>query len=137
MFKEFKEFAMKGNLIDMAVGLVMGAAFGKFAGAFTDGIVMPLVGKLMGGVDFKSLKWVLTAAQKGADGKETSPEVAVLYGNFINAFVDFIIIAAVMFLVVKAINAAKRKEAEAPAAPAAPPAQEVLLTEIRDLLKKR
>jgi large conductance mechanosensitive channel len=133
MFKEFKEFAMKGNLIDMAIGLVMGAAFGKVASAFTDGMIMPIVGKLVGGVDFKDLKYVLQAAVKGADGKEI-PAVTIKYGEFINSCVDFLIVASVMFMVVKAINA-MRKDTAMVAPP--PTSQEVLLAEIRDLLKKQ
>ncbi|MEN9609819.1 MAG: large conductance mechanosensitive channel protein MscL [Bacteroidota bacterium] len=133
MFKEFKEFAMKGNLLDMAIGLVMGAAFTKMATAFTDGMIMPLVGKLIGGVDFKDLKFVIQDAVKGADGKEI-PAVAIKYGEFINSCVDFLIVAFVMFLVVKAINA-MRKDTAMVAPPPTP--QEVLLAEIRDLLKKQ
>jgi large conductance mechanosensitive channel len=133
MFKEFKEFAMKGNLIDMAIGLAMGAAFTKMATAFTDGMIMPLVGKLIGGVDFKDLKFVIQDAVKGADGKEI-PAVAIKYGEFINSCVDFLIISFVMFMVVKAINA-MRKDTAMVAPPPTP--QEVLLAEIRDLLKKQ
>ncbi len=137
MLKEFKEFALKGNLIDIAVGFVMGAAFGKVSSAFTEGIVSPLIGQLIGGVDFSSMKWVITPAQIGADGAETVAEVAVRYGAFVNTLIDFLIVAFVMFLVIKGINSAKKKEKEAPAAPAPPPADVVLLEEIRDLLKKK
>jgi large conductance mechanosensitive channel len=133
MFKEFKEFAMKGNLIDMAIGLVMGASFGKVASAFTDGMIMPIVGKLVGGVDFKNLKFVIQDAVT-ANGKETVPEVAIKYGEFINQCVDFLIVAFVMFMVIKAINA-MRKDTAMVAPPPTP--QEVLLAEIRDLLKKQ
>jgi large conductance mechanosensitive channel len=133
MFKEFKEFAMKGNLIDMAIGLVMGAAFGKVASAFTDGMIMPVVGKLVGGVDFKNLKFVIQDAVT-ANGKETVPEVAIKYGEFINQCVDFLIVAFVMFMVIKAINA-MRKDTAMVAPPPTP--QEELLAEIRDLLKKQ
>ncbi|MEY4934735.1 MAG: large conductance mechanosensitive channel protein MscL [Bacteroidota bacterium] len=134
MFKEFKEFAMKGNLIDMAIGLVMGAAFGKVATAFTEGMIMPIVGKLVGGVDFKNLKYVIQDAVMGANGKETAAEVSIKYGEFINSCVDFFIVAFVMFMVVKAINAA-RKDTAMVAPPPTP--QEELLAEIRDLLKKQ
>jgi large conductance mechanosensitive channel len=134
MFKEFKEFVLKGNLIDIAIGFVMGAAFGKVSSAFTEGIVAPLIGKMIGSADFNKLKWVLTEAQIGPDGKETVAEVAVKYGAFITTIIDFLIVAFVMFLVVKGINSAKRKEETA--APPAPPADVVLLEEIRDLLKK-
>ena len=133
MFKEFKEFAMKGNLLDMAIGLVMGAAFTKLATAFTEGMVMPVVGKLIGGVDFKDLKLVIQEATKGADGKEIAA-VAIKYGEFINSCVDFLIIAFVMFMVVKAINT-MRKDTAMVAPPPTP--QEVLLAEIRDLLKNQ
>jgi large conductance mechanosensitive channel len=137
MLKEFKEFALKGNLIDIAVGFVMGAAFGKVSSAFTEGIISPLIGQLLGGVDFGTLKWILSPAQIGPDGVETVAEVAVKYGAFINTVIDFLIVAMVMFLVIKGINASKKKEEAAPAAPAAPPADVVLLEEIRDLLKKK
>ncbi len=137
MLKEFKEFAMKGNLIDIAVGFVMGAAFGKLVTAFTQGIISPLVGLLLGGIDLSQLKVVLKPAEIGPDGAETAAEVAVTYGAFINTVIDFIIVAFAMFLVVKAINKMKKKEEEAPAAPPAPPADVVLLEEIRDLLKKK
>jgi large conductance mechanosensitive channel len=132
MLKEFKEFAMKGNLVDLAVGFVMGAAFTKVTGAFINGLVMPFVG-LIQGKDLSQWKVVLKPASLGTDGKEVA-EVAVKYGDFISVTIEFIIVAFVMFLVVKAIN--KMKKAEAEAAPAPTPAQEVLLTEIRDLLKK-
>ena len=135
MFKEFKEFALKGNLIDIAVGFVMGAAFGKVSSAFTEGIVSPLAGQLIGGVDFSNMKWVITPAQAGAGGSETVAEVAVRYGAFITTFIDFLIVAFVMFLVIKGINAVKKKEAATP--PPATPADVVLLEEIRDLLKKK
>ncbi len=134
MWKEFKDFAMKGNLIDIAVGFVMGAAFGKVVSAFTEGIVSPLIGLVLGDTDFSAMKWVLKPAEIGPDGAEAAAEVAVMYGNFITTVIDFLIVAFVMFMVVKAVNNAKKKEE---AAPAAPPADLVLLEEIRDLLKKR
>jgi large conductance mechanosensitive channel len=134
MFKEFKEFAMKGNLIDMAIGLVMGASFGKVASAFTDGMIMPIVGKLVGGVEFKNLKFVIQDAVI-ANGKETVPEVAIKYGEFINQCVDFLIVAFVMFMVIKAVNAMRKDTAVV--APPPPTPQEELLAEIRDLLKKQ
>lgn len=135
MLKEFKDFAMKGNLIDLAVGFVMGAAFTAVSTSFINGIVMPLV-SLIAGKDFSAWKIVLRKAEMDATGVVTKPETAILYGSFISAVIYFIIVAFVMFLVIKAINAMKKKEAEAPAAPPAPSAQEVLLAEIRDLLKK-
>lgn len=125
---------MKGNLIDIAIGFVMGAAFGKLTSAFVDGIVMPLVGMIMGGKNFDDLKWVLSPAEVGPDGAETAAEVAVMYGAFITTLLDFVIVAAVMFMVVKAVN--KTKKAEEAGPPPPPPADIVLLEQIRDLLKK-
>ncbi|MEZ5057497.1 MAG: large-conductance mechanosensitive channel protein MscL [Saprospiraceae bacterium] len=136
MLKEFKEFALKGNLIDIAVGFVMGAAFGKVSTAFTQGIISPLVGMLTGGVNFADMKMVLKGAVTNDAGEVVTPEVAILYGDFITAVIDFIIVAFVMFMVIRAINNAKKKEEAAPAPPPAPSKEEVLLTEIRDLLKK-
>lgn len=133
MIKEFKEFAAKGSLIDMAVGIVMGAAFGKVSGSFIDGIFMPLIGKIFQLGDLSKYNIVLSEEVKDAAGKITTPGSAIGLGDFIGAVLNFIIVAFVMFMVLKAINNMKKKEATAPAAP---PAQEVLLTEIRDLLKK-
>ncbi|WP_299673082.1 large-conductance mechanosensitive channel protein MscL [uncultured Tenacibaculum sp.] len=133
MLKEFKDFAMKGNLVDIAVGFVMGAAFNKVVSSFTGGIVSPLIG-LIFNADFKDLKYVVKEGVADASGK-VSGEVAVLYGEFITNVIDFIIVAFVMFMIVKGVNAMKKKEEEAPAAPAGP-TQEDLLAEIRDLLKK-
>ena len=148
MLKEFKEFAMKGNLIDIAVGLVMATAFGKIVSAFVDGMFMPLVGKLLGNVDFSKMEYTLqkgTAAVvevKDATGVVISPavdavaDVTIKYGAFLTTVLDFIIVAFVMFMIIKAMNASKKKEEAAPAAPPAPTKEESLLTEIRDLLKK-
>ena len=133
MLKEFKEFAMKGNLVDIAVGFVMGAAFKEVVTAFTGGIVSPLIG-LIFNADFKDLKYVLKEGVADATGK-VGGEVAVLYGTFITNVIDFIIVAFVMFMIVKGVNSLKKKEEAAPAAPAGP-SQEDLLAEIRDLLKK-
>lgn len=132
MLKEFKEFAMKGNLIDLAVGFVMGAAFTKLTNSFIQGLIMPLVG-LIQGKSLSDWKIILKDAVM-QDGKEVTAEVAIKYGDFISVIIEFFIIAFVMFLVVKAINKLKKAKEEAPAPP---PAQEVLLTEIRDLLKKQ
>lgn len=132
MMKEFKEFAMRGNVVDLAVGVVIGAAFGAIVTSLVGDVVMPLIGIATSGVDFSKAALVLKEAS--ADGK--TPAVLLSYGKFIQAIVNFVIVAFVIFLVVKAMNAMKKKEAAAPAAPAAPPAQEVLLREIRDLLKK-
>lgn len=135
MMKEFKDFAMRGNLIDLAVGFVMGAAFTAVSTSFINGLIMPFI-SLIVQKDFSDWKFTLKAEEKDATGAITSPEIAVLYGNFISAVIYFLIVAFVMFMVIKGINAMKKKEAAAPAAPPAPSAQEVLLAEIRDLLKK-
>jgi large conductance mechanosensitive channel len=134
MLKEFKDFAMKGNLIDIAVGFVMGAAFKQVVTSFTGGIVSPLIG-LIFNTDFKDLKWVVKDGIADDAGKLVG-EVAVLYGDFLTNVIDFIIVAFVMFLIVKGVNATKKKEEPAPAAPAGP-SQEDLLAEIRDLLAKK
>lgn len=133
MLKEFKEFAMKGNLVDIAVAFVMGAAFNKVVTAFTGGIVSPLIG-LIFDTNFKDLKYIV---KEGAlnDAGEKVGEVAVLYGDFITNLLDFIIVAFVMFMLIKGINKTKKKEEPAPEEPAGP-SQEELLAEIRDLLKK-
>jgi len=130
---EFKAFAMKGNVVDMAVGIIIGAAFGKIVSSIVGDIIMPPLGLLIGGVNFTDLKIVL----KGAIDS-THPAVTWNYGNFLQVTFDFLIVAFAVFMVIKAINAAKRKE-ETPASPPAPPVptkEETLLTEIRDLLKK-
>ena len=139
MLKEFKEFAMKGNVMDMAIGIIIGGAFGKIVASFVADVLMPPLGLLIGGVNFQDLKIVLTEAVLDASGAETAAAVSINYGNFIQVTFDFIIIAFAIFMMVKAMNAAKKKEEAAPVAPAAPPApsnEEVLLSEIRDLLKK-
>jgi large conductance mechanosensitive channel len=126
---EFKAFVMRGNVIDLAVGVVIGAAFGKIVTSLVDQIIMPPIGLLIGGVDFSAYKWVLQAA--GPDGKG---EVAIQFGAFLNTLIQFAIIALAIFLVVKVVNRIVRK---AEAAPAPPPADVVLLAEIRDLLKAK
>lgn len=133
MLKEFKEFAMKGNLVDIAVAFVMGAAFNKVVTAFTGGIVSPLIG-LIFNTNFKDLKWVVQEGTLNEAG-EMAGEVAVLYGEFITNLLDFIIVAFVMFMLIKGITKMKKKEEAAPAAPAGP-SEIDLLTEIRDALKK-
>ncbi len=132
MLSEFKAFAMSGSLVDIAVGVVMGGAFGKIVSAFTDGMVMPIVGLLTSGQDFSKMAYELVPA-KMEGGKVVAEAVAVKYGVFLTTVLDFLVVAWVVFMIVKAMNASKKKEA---AAPAAPPAQEVLLGEIRDLLSK-
>ncbi len=133
MLKEFKEFAMKGNLVDIAVGFVMGAAFNKVVASFTGGIVSPLIGLLFDS-DFRDLKYILKEGTMN-DAGETVGEVAVLYGDFLTNVIDFIIVAFVMFMIVKGVNKMKKKEEEAPA-PDPGPSEKDLLMEIRDALKK-
>lgn len=133
MFKEFKEFALKGNLLDTAVAFIMGAAFGKVTDTFINGIIMPFLSLLVQ-KDLSSMKIVLKAAEAAADGKVTAAEIAVKYGDLISVILYFFVVAWVMFLIVKGMNATKKKEAAAPPPP--PPADITLLTEIRDLLKK-
>lgn len=136
MMKEFKAFAMRGNVVDMAVGIVIGGAFGKIIASFVSDVLMPPIGLLLGGVSFTDLKLTLQDAVLDADGVETVAAVSINYGSFIQTMVDFIIIAFAIFMVVKAMNSMKKKEEAAPAAPPAPTKEEVLLGEIRDLLKK-
>jgi large conductance mechanosensitive channel len=137
--KEFKEFAMRGNVVDLAVGVIIGAAFGKIVTSVVNDILMPPLGYLLGGVKFTDLVFVLKAAvMEGEVIKE--PAVTINYGNFIQVIVDFIIIAFSIFMMIKALNSMKRKTEEAPAAPVAEPepTDEIkLLSEIRDLLKKQ
>ena len=134
MLKEFKEFALKGSLLDIAVGFVMGAAFKSVVTSFTGGIVSPLIGLLFNS-DLKDLKWVVQEGIANSEGK-IEGTISVLYGEFITTVIDFVIVAFVMFLIVKAVNHLKRKEEEAPVEPAGP-TQEDLLVEIRDLLAKK
>ena len=129
--EEFKAFAMRGNVLDMAVGVVIGGAFGKITTSLVNDIIMPLISMLTGGIDFSSWKWVLKAAQGDA------AEVAVNFGNFVAVVLDFIIIALAIFCMLKAINKLHKKKEEAPAAPPEPSAEEKLLAEIRDLLKEK
>lgn len=130
MLKEFKEFAVKGNVIDLAVGVIIGGAFGKIISSFVADIVMPPIGVAVGGVDFTKL--AVTLKEKAGD----VPAITLNYGNFLQALVDFTIVAFAIFIAVKAINSLKKAEAAAPAAPPAPSNEELLLREIRDLLKK-
>ena len=134
MMKEFKEFAMKGSLVDIAVGFVMGAAVAKVVGAFTGGIVTPLISLLTERVKFDQLEWVLREAVTDAAGAETVAKVAITYGMFLTALIDFLIVAFVMFMVIKSIN--KMKKAEPAPPPPGPSNEEKLLMEIRDALKK-
>ncbi len=131
MIKEFKAFAVKGNVVDMAVGIIIGAAFGKIVTALVSGVIMPPIGLMLGGVDFSDLQFVL----KEAVGE--APAVVIGYGAFIQTLVDFTIIAVAIFMLVKGINSLKKKEEAAPKVPPAPSAEEKLLAEIRDLLKAK
>ncbi len=127
MWNEFKEFISRGNVLDLAIGVIIGGAFGKIVSSIVDDILMPPIGKLLAGIDFKTLKWVIDS-KVGEDGKTV--EVAIKYGNFIQTTIEFVIIAFVIFLIVKAYNRMRA------AAPPPPNPSEVLLAEIRDLLKK-
>lgn len=131
ILKEFREFAVRGNVVDMAVGIIIGAAFGKIVSSLVEDVVMPPIGAIIGGVDFTDLAITLKAAEGDA------PAVLLKYGNFLQTSFNFLIVAAAVFMLVKVVNTLRRKAEEAPAAPAAPPRQEVLLEEIRDLLKQK
>lgn len=132
MLKEFKEFAMKGNVVDLAVAVVIGGAFGKIVTSFVNDIVMPPIGLLLGGVDFSKLKVILKAAEGDV------PAVTMNYGAWINTVIDFTIVALVIFMVIKALNSMKKKEAAAPPPPPpGPTVEETLLTQIRDILAKK
>lgn len=128
MLQEFKTFAMRGNVVDMAVGIIIGAAFGKIVSSFVADVIMPPIGMLMGGVDFSDLAYVLGEGEGAA---------SINYGVFINTVLDFLIVAFAIFMVIKAMNSLKKKEEEKPAEPPKPSAEEVLLTEIRDALQSR
>ena len=131
MFKEFREFIARGNVVDLAVGVIIGGAFGAIVKSLVDQVIMPPIGLITGGIDFSQLKVLL----KPGVGK--TPEVAIAYGAFLNTVITFLIVAFVIFLVVKAVNSLRREEAAAPPADPAPTPSEALLTEIRDLLKAR
>ena len=137
MIQEFREFAVRGNVVDLAVGVVIGAAFGKIVTALVEKIIMPPIGLLIGGVDFS--KWVITLKEAVVDaaGVVTAPAVVIGIGDFINTIIQFTIVAFAIFLAVKVVNRLLRKQAETPAAPPAPTAEEKLLIEIRDLLRTR
>ena len=139
MLKEFKEFAVKGNVVDLAVAVIIGGAFGKIVSSFVNDIIMPPLGLMLGGVDFKDLAVVLKEAEMDAAGEVAVAAVTLNYGMFIQNVVDFVIIAFVIFLAIKGMNKMKKKEEkkEEAAPPPAPPKSEVLLEEIRDLLKKQ
>lgn len=135
IFTEFREFISRGNVVDLAVGVIIGAAFGKIVTSLVEQVVMPPIGLVLGRVDFSELKWVLAPEDPTTEAIE---EVAIQYGAFINTLIQFLIVAAVIFLMIKAINKLRREQAAEPeAAPAAPTPTEALLAEIRDELKKR
>jgi large conductance mechanosensitive channel len=129
--QEFRDFAARGNVVDMAVGVIMGASFGKITGALVNDVLMPPIGMALGGVDFSKQAIVLRAAT------ETDPGVAIRYGIFVNTVIDFLLVALAVFLLVKVVNTMRKQEAAAPAPPPAPTREEVLLTEIRDALRAR
>lgn len=131
MLKEFQQFAMRGNVVDMAVGIIIGAAFGKIITSLVEDIIMPPIGFVMGGMDFSNLKLVIKEAT------ENAPAVAIKYGVFINVIINFTIVAFAMFMLINAMNQLKKKEEAAPSAPPKPSAQEMLLMEIRDILKRK
>lgn len=137
MLKEFKEFAMRGSVIDLAVGVIIGGAFGKITTSLVNDVMMPVIGLALGKINFANLFVALNGESYASIQAAKDAGAPILtYGVFINAIVDFVIVAFALFLFIKALNAMKRKEEAAPAAPAAPPADVALLTEIRDLLKK-
>jgi|ERR1041385_2335917 large conductance mechanosensitive channel len=131
--KEFKEFAMRGNVVDLAVGVIIGAAFGKIVASLVNDVIMPPIGYLTGGIDFKNLKILI----KEGDPVKKIADVTINYGNFINTMIEFLIIAFCIFMIVKAINSMKKPEEPTPAVDPGPTKEEILLTEIRDLLAKR
>ena len=138
MMKEFKEFAVKGNVVDMAVGIIIGGAFGTIVKSLVSDVIMPPIGLALGGVDFTNLFMVLGEGDfETLEAAKEAGAATINYGVFFNNVISFVIVAFAVFMLVKSINSLKRKEEEKPAPPAAPPKEEVLLTEIRDLLKAR
>ena len=135
-FQEFKAFAVRGNVVDMAVGIVIGAAFGKIVSSFVADVIMPPIGLLIGGVDFSNLVIEIKAAIPATADAAAKAAVTLNYGKFIQTMIDFVIISFAIFVVVKGINILKRKEAAKPSAPPTPSAEVVLLTDIRDILQK-
>ena len=137
MLKEFKAFILKGNVLELAVAVIIAGAFGAIVTSFTKDVLMPPIGMLLGGVDFSQLAVVLQPAEMGADGEVVKEAVLLRYGVFIQKIIDFIIIAFAIFMLIKAYEKTQKKEEEAPAAPPEPSAEEKLLAEIRDLLKSK
>jgi large conductance mechanosensitive channel len=135
--KEFKTFAMKGNVVDMAVGIIIGGAFGKIVASFVNDILMPPLGILLGGTDFKAMKVVLREDVLNEAGEVVTKGAAIMYGNFIQTTVDFLIIALAIFMMIKVMNNMKKKEEAKPTPPPGPSKEEVLLAEIRDILKEK
>ncbi len=131
MMQEFKKFAVRGNVVDMAVGIIIGAAFGRIVTSLVNDVIMPPIGLLVGGIDFANLMVILKEAT------ESTAVVSINYGTFINTLINFLIVAFAIFMVVKGMNSLKRKQEEEPAAAPPPPKQEILLTEIRDILKSQ
>ena len=131
ILKEFQQFAMRGNVVDMAVGIIIGAAFGKIITSLVEDIIMPPIGYLMGGMDFNNLKLIIKEAT------EKAPIVAIKYGAFINVIINFTIVAFAMFILIRAMNTLKKKEEAAPSEPSRPTNEELLLAEIRDILKRK
>ncbi len=136
IFKEFKEFAMRGNVIDLAVGIIIGAAFGKIISSLVNDVIMPPIGLLVGGIDFKDISFTLSAPELDATGKVIKEAVSIRIGNFIQTVVDFLIVAFAIFMLIKGVNNLSKKKQVEPAPPPAPTKDQELLTEIRDLLKK-
>jgi large conductance mechanosensitive channel len=136
MLKEFREFALRGNMVDLAIGVIIGAAFGGLVQSVVNDLIMPIVGMITGGIDFSQMYLQLSGAPQPTLDQAREAGATIAYGHFITLLINFLIVAWVLFLVIKAMNQMKRQAPPAPAAPAAPPREEVLLTEIRDLLKK-
>jgi large conductance mechanosensitive channel len=136
MLKEFKSFIMTGNVLDLAIAVILAGAIGAVVKGFVGMVMMPIIGHLSGGMNFADLKYILSEATMALDGTVTTPENAIMYGEWINTIISLITIGFVLFLIVKAYNKSKKKAEEVPAAPPAPTKEEVLLGEIRDLLKK-
>jgi len=137
LFKDFKDFAMRGNVVDMAVGVIVGGAFGKIVSSLVDDVIMPVVGVATGGIDFKEFKAVIKDPVLDAAGQVTQEAVTINYGMFIQYVVDFLIVAFCIFMAIRFMQKFRRKEEEAAAAPPEPTKEEVLLTEIRDLMRKQ
>ncbi|MGU3574507.1 large conductance mechanosensitive channel protein MscL [Brucellaceae bacterium C25G] len=137
MLKEFKEFALKGNMVDLAIGVIIGGAFGGLVNSIVNDIIMPIVGLITGGIDFSNMYLQLAGAPQSTLAAAREAGATIAYGNFVTLLINFLIIAWILFLVVKGMNKMKKKEEEAPVAEAVIPQEELLLTEIRDLLAKK